>query len=118
MPRRTASDADILRLRHMVDAARQALAYCRGRSRTDLDDTPMLRDAVVRQIEIVGEAAVHVSSQNAALLPAVPWPAIRGMRNRIVHEYSEIDLDVVWAVVTGDLPPLIEALERHLAPSS
>jgi uncharacterized protein with HEPN domain len=69
----------------------------------------------VRLIEIVGEAAARTSGEARAEIPDLPWPAIVGMRNRLIHGYYDVDLDGVWATLTDDLPPLIAVIERHLA---
>ena len=84
---------DIVRIGHMVDAAETALTFIEGRRRADLETDTMLRFAVVRAIEIVGEAAAHVSVEGRAEASAVPWKQIVGMRNRVVHRYIDIDND-------------------------
>lgn len=111
-------DEDAVRLRHMLDAARDALAFAHGRTRADLDTDRMLSFALVRAIEIIGEAARRVSHEGRASCPALPWPSIVAMRNRVVHAYFDIDLNRVWDTVTDDLPPLIAALEHALASRS
>jgi len=101
-------------LRHMLDAARQAREYAQGRSRADLERDPLLRDGFVRQLTIIGEAAGRVSKATRSAHPDVPWPDLVGMRNRIVHEYFRVDLDIVWATVQFDLPELISQLDNLL----
>jgi uncharacterized protein with HEPN domain len=108
-------EKDTVRLRHMLAAAEQALRFCAARSRGDLDADVMLRFAMVHAITIVGEAASKVSDQTRQALPGIPWPAIVGMRHRLVHAYFEIDLDVLWESVTGKLPALIKQLQAALA---
>ena len=71
--------------------------------------------AVLRAVEIVGEAASKVSPDTQAALPDIPWVAIVGMRHRLVHAYSSVNLDVVWKTVHADLPPLAVSLEAALA---
>jgi uncharacterized protein with HEPN domain len=109
-------EKDAVRLRHMLDAAEQALRFCAGRSRGDLDADPMLRFALVHAITIVGEAASKVSQGTRVALPGIAWPAIVGMRHRLVHAYFEIDADVLWHSVNGRLPALIEQLKTAVAP--
>lgn len=75
----------------------------------------MLRMALTRAIEIVGEAAAQVSDAGRAELPAIPWQQIVGMRNRLVHAYFDIDLDILWDTVQLSLPILIAPLKAHLA---
>jgi uncharacterized protein with HEPN domain len=79
--------------------------------RDRFDSDGLLQDAVVRRLEIIGEAAGRVSPETVAAHPGIPWREIIGMRNRIVHEYFRIDLDVVWRVVQEDLQDLIDKLE-------
>lgn len=104
--------ADHVRLRHMLDAAREAISFSQGRTRSDLNSDRMLALALVKSIEIIGEAAARVTRTCQAAQPEIPWPNIIGMRNRLIHGYFDIDLDRVWDTVTDDLPPLIAALER------
>ena len=106
---------DTIRLRHMLDAARQAVEFTRGRSRADLDRDSMLVLALVKLVEIVGEAASQVSDLGRANVPNLPWAEIVGMRPRLVHAYSDINLDILWQTIRQDLPPLIAALEELLA---
>ncbi len=108
-------DADRVRLRHMLDAARQALAFVEGRSRADLDDDPMLLLALTRAVEIVGEAAGRVTEEGRRACPGLPWPEMMGMRNRLVHAYFDVDHDVLWTTVVDRLPGLCAELDRALA---
>ncbi len=106
---------DEIRMRHMLDAARDALAFAEGRSRQDLDNDRMLTFALVRAIEVIGEAASKVTREGQGETTAIAWEAAIGMRHRIVHAYYDIDLDVVWDTVLYDLPPLVSELEKALA---
>lgn len=103
---------DAVRLRHMLDAGREALGFARGRDRADLDSDRMLVLALVKDIEIVGEAASQVSEETRAQLPGLPWADMIAMRHRLVHAYFEINLDILWQTVQQDLPPLVTALEE------
>ncbi len=105
---------DLVRLRHMLDAGRKARRFVQDRERTDLELDEMLSLALVRLLEIVGEAAAHVSEPVQATLPGIPRRQITGARNRLIHGYFDIDLDIVWAILQDDLPPLIEQLELVL----
>lgn len=96
----------------MIDAAGDALTFVAGRTRADLDQDRMLLFAVVRAIEIIGEAAGRVTPETRAAHPDIPWSAIVGMRNRLVHAYFDINRDVVWAAVTKEIPDLKNRLER------
>jgi uncharacterized protein with HEPN domain len=107
---------DITRLHHMLDYASEAVGMVRGKERDDLKRDRMLQLALVRLVEIVGEAATQVSEEGQQRHPSIPWPQVRGMRNRLVHGYDKIDLDVLWDTIEYDLPPLIAELRRILGP--
>jgi len=108
---------DRIRLRHMIEAGEAIGEFVSGRTREDLDSDRMLLFAVVRAIEVVGEAAAQVSEETTSRLSAIPWRAIVGMRNRIVHAYWDVDTDIVWRTAVEELPALLpllrEALERE-----
>ena len=108
-------DEDRVRLRHMVEAAQSAIEFVSGRARADLDTDRMLLFAVVRAIEIVGEAASKVSNETRAAHNAIPWQAIIGMRNRLVHAYFEVDSQVVWKTVTVEIPAVLPQLQALAA---
>jgi uncharacterized protein with HEPN domain len=105
------SPDDDVRVRHMIDAIQAALRFAQGRERADLDVDEMLLFALVRAVEVVGEAASRLSADGRALAPDVPWRAVTGMRNRLAHAYFDIDKDILWATVTQALPPLLQQLE-------
>lgn len=105
------SRSDDIRLRHMLDAAREAVSFADGRERGDLESDRQFALALVKAIEIVGEAAGSVGESTRLELADIPWPAIVAMRNRLVHAYFTIDLDIVWQTVRQDLPILIAQLE-------
>ncbi|MDG4594392.1 MAG: DUF86 domain-containing protein [Candidatus Contendobacter sp.] len=105
------SPDDRWRIGHMIEAAEQALAFARGRRREDLDADAMLRLALTRAVEIVGEAAAQVSEQGRAAVPGTPWPQVVGMRNRLMHAYFDVDLNILWDTVHLALPARIEKLK-------
>ncbi len=102
-------------LRHMLDAARKVTAFTQQRQREDMESDEMLSLAVVRLLEILGEASRNVPPYVRERNPHIPWVAIAGTRNRLVHGYFDVDLDIVWAIVTQDIPNLIPQLETILA---
>lgn len=102
---------DAIRLRHMLDAANTAMRLSGGRTRGDLDEDEGLVLALTKAAEIIGEAARHVSEPAREEAPSIPWAQIVAMRNRLVHAYFHIDLDVLWKTVESDLPPLVVQLE-------
>jgi uncharacterized protein with HEPN domain len=105
---------DAIRIRHMLDAARDARAFSAGKSRADPDRDRQLALVLIKCIEIVGEAASRVREETRAECPAIPWQDIVAMRNRLIHAYYDVDLNFVWDTISIDLPPLIEDLERIL----
>lgn len=98
----------------MLDHAKEAVELLAGKEKADLYRSRVLELAVVKLVEIVGEAANRLSIEDQLRYPRIPWKEIVGMRNRLVHGYDAIDLDVLWDTVRVDLPPLIEELERTL----
>ncbi|MHC4295202.1 MAG: HepT-like ribonuclease domain-containing protein [Planctomycetota bacterium] len=98
-------------MRHMLDHAREATDLVQGRNRDDLDADRLLSLALVRLLEIIGEAAGRVSNQIRTKHPGIPWPQIISLRNRLIHGYDAVDKDILWEIVTRDLPPLIEILQ-------
>ena len=105
---------DVSRLRDMFENAHRAREFTKGKSRADLDNDSLLAYGVIFALQIIGEAANHISENTRASIPDIEWLAIIGMRNRVVHGYNDISLDVVWATVQEKLPPLIETLRKTL----
>ena len=108
---------DLLYFGHMLDAARHAHRLVASVNRDAYDQDETLQLALTRLVQNLGEAASRISAAGQAALPTVPWRETVAMRNRLVHAYWKVDLDVVWEVVTVDLPPLIEALETVVPPA-
>ena len=109
------NDRDRIRLRHMLEAAAEATAFIKDRVPQDLADDRILLLALVKEIEIIGEAATQLSEEFRANSPEIPWAKIKGMRNRLIHAYSEVNIDLVWSTVVADLPELVHSLEALLA---
>jgi uncharacterized protein with HEPN domain len=105
---------DRARLRHLVDALNAATRFVLGRTRSDLDTDEMLLFALVRAVEVAGEAASRVTADTRSELPDVPWNSIVGMRNRLVHAYFDVDRDILWTTVTVAVPPLLKRLAEEL----
>jgi len=100
---------------HMLEAIGNVLAYTEGFDEARLRATPIVRDAVIRNLEVLGEAARNVMRHAPAIVeayPQIPWDVIYATRNRLSHGYFEIDLHTVWQVVSRELPPLKAALEE------
>jgi uncharacterized protein with HEPN domain len=106
---------DRVRLRHMLDAAEEAVGFYTGKGSEDLGNARVLLLAIVKDIEIIGEAAAKVSRELQDTFPSIPWSDIIGMRHRLIHAYFDIDSEVVARTVTHDLPPLIAELRAALA---
>jgi uncharacterized protein with HEPN domain len=89
-------------LRHMLDHAREAVSMVQGKTRVDLDTDRKLNLALVRLLEIIGEAAGRISKADRDRYSNIPWAEIVGLRNRLIHGYDEVDLDILWEFVTAD----------------
>jgi uncharacterized protein with HEPN domain len=101
-------------LHDMLESAQHILRYMDGISYERFWDDSEKRDAVAMRLAVIGEAAAHITEGTAARLKEVPFKEIRGMRNRIAHDYGRVDYTVVWTVTQEDMGPLVHALERHL----
>jgi len=101
-------DAD--RVAHIIEACDQSAEFIAGRTRDDFDRDRMLQLALVKLVEIVGEAAKSVSGETQAQYPNVPWSLAARTRDRLTHHYFEVDLDRLWSTVTESLPALRAAL--------
>lgn len=106
---------DLSRLRHMRDAAREILEFMEDESRDSLDSNRMLQMAVIKELEIIGEAANNISPEVKSQYFELPWRQIIGMRNRLVHVYFGVDVDLIWQTVRENLVPLIEELEQMIS---
>ena len=106
---------DRVRLDHMLDHAREAITLTRGKTRADLDGDRVLSLALVRLLEIVGEAAGRVSEETRGHHPEIPWSQIVGLRNRLIHGYDAVDFDILWQIIADDLPVLVAILEPVLS---
>ena len=103
---------DVIRLRHMLSAAKEIILFTKGCNRDDLERERILTLALVKEIEIIGEAASKVSQEAREQIPGIEWRDVIDMRNRLVHVYFEIDADILWDTILYDIPKLIEELEE------
>ena len=108
------SREDTIRLQHMLDATQKILTFTQGCARQDLDTDDMLTLAIVRLIEILGEAAKNISANTKAATPEIPWRQITGTRDRLAYAYFDVNLDIIWEIVTMDLEPLAHRLQQLL----
>jgi uncharacterized protein with HEPN domain len=102
------------RLRHMLDNAEEAISLIKGKSRTSLQHERMLELALIRLVEVIGEAAAKIRVDDYDKYPTIPWAQIVGMRNRLIHGYDEVDLDILWDTIEIDLPVLVNKLKNIL----
>ena len=114
MPNFNIKHEDKVRLQHMLDAALEIQQYVQSSIREDLDQDRKLVHSLVRLFEIIGEAASQVSEELREELPEIPWSVIISMRNRLVHAYFSINLDIVWSTSKDDIPTLITELKKLL----
>jgi len=98
----------------MLDFSQKAVKFNKGQSRAELDSNEMLAMATIHLVEVIGEASRSVSDTLREKHPEIPWEAISGTRNRLAHGYIDVDLDIIWTIVTKDLPLLIRQLRRLL----
>ena len=114
MPNFNIKREDKVRLRHMLDASLEIQQYVQSSIREDLDQDRKLVHSIVRLFEIIGEAASQVSEELREDVPEIPWSVIISMRNRLIHAYFSINLDVVWSTSKDDIPTLITELKKLL----
>ena len=105
------SPRDLIYVGHMLDMARKAVSKTQELSREAYDADENLRLALIHLVQVIGEAARQVSRPFTERHSEIPWSEIIGMRHKVVHDYLGVDEDVVWQVVTQDLPLLVAALE-------
>ncbi|MFZ4815814.1 MAG: DUF86 domain-containing protein [Phototrophicaceae bacterium] len=108
------ADRDESRLRDMLENAKRAIEFAEGRTREDLSKDVQFQYALIRALEIIGEASRQVSDEKRKQYTEIAWAAIGGLRNRIVHDYNQVSLDVIWNVVQKELVPLVDSLENIL----
>ena len=100
----------------MLIAARKIQQFTASMTQDDFNQHEMVQSAVIREIQVIGEAARLISAATKEDHTAIAWQAIAGMRNRVIHEYFNIDLDILWDTITNDIPPLIEQLAGLVPP--
>lgn len=109
-------DADqVGRLRDIPEAARLICSYVAGVDETAFRRDTQRQDAVVRRIEIIGEATLHLSDETRLAIPQLPYRRMRGMRNVLAHDYAGVNLEIVWEVATLHVPELQGILEQYFA---
>ncbi|GAB4576426.1 MAG: DUF86 domain-containing protein [Anaerolineae bacterium] len=107
---------DMALMLDMLLAARNILLFTAGMTADAFEDNLMAQSAVVRELQVIGEAARLITPETKALHPGIAWREIVGMRNRVIHEYFDVRLDIVWDVIQNDIPPLVVQLEAIVPP--
>lgn len=110
MPRRDAN----LRLHDITEAIDRIFDYTAAHSLESFAADRMAIDAVMRNLEVIGEAARHVDAETAARLGDVPWQDMRDLRNLLIHEYFGVSVAIIWETISRDLRPVREAIRRDL----
>lgn len=100
----------------IIDSARRIQGYVEGRTLHDLLEDVGLQDQVVRRFGIIGEAARRLSDEARRSIPGIPWPAVIGLRNVLIHDYAEVDCEELWDIIQNHLPRLIDEIEPLVPP--
>ena len=106
---------DSVYLAHIKDAIQQIIAYTEGMDYGEFRAARMVQDAVIRQFEIIGEAAKNLSTEFRSRHCSIPWKDLAGFRDKLIHQYFGVDLSTVWRSVVDDIPALMEELNRLTA---
>lgn len=105
---------DLARLHHMLDCAKTICKFAETKNCQDLDSDRLFASAIMREFEVLGEAASAVSLETRSQFPAIPWKAVIGMRNQLIHAYFDIDHSIVWKTIQTALPDLIPQVEQAI----
>lgn len=112
-------EADQLgRLRDILTAANLIASYVKDATSEDFHKNTEKQDAVIRRIEIIGEAAVHLTEETRQAIPELPFRKMRGMRNMVAHDYANVDLKIVWDVATVHVPEVASVLGKFFSNTS
>lgn len=102
-------------LQQMLDYSREVIALTAGKSRETLTHNRVLELALIRLLEMIGEAANRLPEDLRKRYPAIPWRQMIGLRNRLIHGYDSVDRDILWQIIGGDLPGLLRELDATVA---
>jgi uncharacterized protein with HEPN domain len=106
---------DLPRVQHMLESIEALLSYIKRRRVHEMSKNRMLTSAIERELEILGEAANHISEKAKSKAPEIPWKQIIGMRHHISHEYFDVDYRILWKTIKHELPALHKQLKKLLA---
>ena len=107
-------EKDRLYLQHIMEALGKIASFLQGVDRDQFLASDLIRAAVIRELQVIGEAAKRISSEFRQTTPGVPWQEVTGTRDKLVHDYFDVDFEQVWLTCQEDLPLLKRALERIL----
>ncbi len=105
---------DTVYLAHMLMSISKIMRYSEGKNYSDFIQNEMLQDALIHQVQIIGEASSRVATEIKKKYKEIPWIDIKNMRNKLVHDYFGVDIDEVWKVVQKDLPDLRQQIKKVL----
>ena len=109
-------DHDAGHLLDILSSARMIRSYIESVALDEFLRDTKLQDSVIRRLEIIGEAAGRISVQFREKHPEIPWSEMRGMRNRMIHHYDDVDLHIVWNTAQDNIPQLLELLDPLVPP--
>ena len=101
-------------LQHILQSIDLVEDYIKDKNKEDILKSEMLQDALVRRLEIIGEAGRNIPDSLCAQYPQIPWQDISDMRNKLIHEYFIVDMEIVWQVIERDLPLLKKQIKEVL----
>lgn len=103
---------DLAYIEHILDCIRKIKEFTSGLSLKDFSVNELVQDAVMRNIEIIGEASNKISSDTKQIYYEIPWKEIAGMRDKLIHDYLGVDVEVVWRTITEDIPTLEKQIKE------
>ncbi len=107
---------DESRLLDILIAARKVQAFCEGVGREEFEANDLLQNAVLRLLQVIGEASRNISPETQDAHPEIPWKEMVGFRHKLVHEYFRVDIEEVWGIILRDIPGLIRLIEPLVPP--
>jgi uncharacterized protein with HEPN domain len=108
----SAASRDKIYIKHIITAISRINEYIKGATYESFIKNNLIQDGVIRQLEIIGEAVRHLSSEFTTANTLIPWKDIAGMRNKLIHDYMGVDIDAVWATVKNDIPDLLNKMKK------
>lgn len=108
------SKSDKVRLEHINSSIEELETFTKNVSIEDFTNTPMIKWASIKELEIIGEATNHISQETQNLAPTIPWKKIIGMRNVLVHQYFGVDIEITWEIIQSDIPKLKKEIIKLL----